>query len=244
MGGKDGRIVAERFEKIDKDRLIGIERRVGDIPLIAHPAPECGKERPDICRRWWWCRSGEGFSILKIADEQPTCAGVCADALLPLEGRRGCSEPVHNIVEHKTCRMHPVGPTCEQPHLLFNGARRVSMVLKPVLEAIDIWFRKVQPTLYAVPMPAFLLRHDCPLCLLGGHSMRRLTSGGSRGAGTNPPIHRRSVPLWIQYASRSALSRPLPSALRDCRGHGCGRTFSFARMSDDALVHRRAIWCR
>src|SRR6266446_2037142 len=62
--------------------------------------------------------------------------------------------------------MHPVGPACEQPHLLFNGARRVSMVLKPVLEAIDIWFRKVQPTLYAVPMLAFLPRHHCLLCCL------------------------------------------------------------------------------
>src|SRR5947208_2507421 len=41
------------------------------------------------------------------------------------------------------------------------------MVLKPVFEAIDIRLRKVQPTLYAVPMPAFLLRHDCSLCLLG-----------------------------------------------------------------------------
>src|SRR5216683_7429422 len=37
------------------------------------------------------------------------------------------------------------------------------MVLKPVLEAIDIRLRKVQPTLYAVPMLAFLLRHDCLL---------------------------------------------------------------------------------
>src|SRR5712664_1488933 len=40
------------------------------------------------------------------------------------------------------------------------------MVLKPVLEAIDIRLRKVQPTLYAVPMLAFLLRHDCLLCCL------------------------------------------------------------------------------
>src|SRR5882724_3035540 len=40
------------------------------------------------------------------------------------------------------------------------------MVLKPALEAIDIWFRKVQPPLYTIPMPAFLLRHDCLLCCL------------------------------------------------------------------------------
>src|SRR6266576_5847063 len=40
------------------------------------------------------------------------------------------------------------------------------MVLKPALEAIDIWFRKVQPTLYAIPMPAFRLRHDRLLCCL------------------------------------------------------------------------------
>ena len=58
--------------------------------------------------------------------------------------------------------------------------------------------------------------------------MRRLTSCGSRGAETNPPVHRRSVPFWIQYASRSVFPRSLSSALRDCRGHG-GRTFSFAR---------------
>src|SRR5882757_1842899 len=117
------------------------------------------------------------------------------------------------------------------------------MVLKPVLEAIDIRLRKVQPTLYAVPMPAFLLPHDRLLCLLGGHSMRRLTSCGSRGAETNPPVHRRLVPFWIQYASRSVFLRSLPSALCDCRRHGCGRIFLFARVPDDALVHRRERSC-
>src|SRR5258708_21591822 len=40
------------------------------------------------------------------------------------------------------------------------------MVLKPVLEAIDIRFRKVQPALCAVPMLAFLLQHDRLLCCL------------------------------------------------------------------------------
>jgi hypothetical protein len=37
MGGKGRRVVAEHFEKIDQGRLIGIERRVGDTPLVAHP---------------------------------------------------------------------------------------------------------------------------------------------------------------------------------------------------------------
>src|SRR5712671_1513494 len=105
------------------------------------------------------------------------------------------------------------------------------MILKPVLEAVDIRFRKVQPTLYAVPMPALLLRHDRLLCLLGGHSMRRLTSCGSRGAETNLPVHRRLVPFWIQYASRSVFLRSLPQrALR----------LPQARMRPDLLVRSGA----
>src|SRR6266446_2705416 len=107
------------------------------------------------------------------------------------------------------------------------------MVLKPVLEAIDIRFRKVQPTLYAVPMPAFLLRHDRLLCLLGGHSMRRLTSCGTRGAETSPPVHRRSVPFWIQYASRSVFPRSLSSAVHDCR---------VGTVRPDLLVRSGARW--
>src|SRR5882724_9490062 len=66
------------------------------------------------------------------------------------------------------------------------------MVLKPDLESIDIWFRKVQPTLYAVPMLAFLLRHDCLPLLLGGHSMRSSATVRALGVTTRPSVHRRS----------------------------------------------------
>ena len=74
--------------------------------------------------------------------------------------------------------------------------------------------------------------------------MRRLTSCGSRGAETNPPVHRRSVPFWIQYASRSVFPRSLSSAVHDCRV-GTVRPDLLVRSGARwALVHRRAVWCR
>lgn len=163
------------------ERCRRIQRGVSYAAMLTCPGAESAKDRPLLSQRRRWCRSGERSLIFKKADEQATGAGVCADALLPLEDGGGCSEPLQDIVERKTRRMHPVGPACEQPHPLFNGTRRVSMVLKPVLEAIGIRFRKVQPTLYAVPMPALLLRHDrLPICL-EATSLRRLMSCGSRG---------------------------------------------------------------
>lgn len=128
--------------------------------------------------------------------------------------------------------MHPVGPACEQPHLLFNGARRVSMVLKPVLEAIDIWFRKVQPTLYAVPMPAFLLRHDCPLCLLGATAC-----GVSRPADRGVPRQiRLSTEDRCHFGSSTDLAQRSLGRFRArftiAAWARCSPTFSFARVPD------------
>src|SRR5882672_11559446 len=65
--------------------------------------------------------------------------------------------------------------------------------------------------------------------------MRRLTSCGSRGAETNPPVHRRSVPFWIQYASRSVFPRSLSSAVHDCR---------VGTVRPDLLVRSGARWVR
>src|SRR5260370_32771171 len=112
------------------------------------------------------------------------------------------------------------------------------MVLKPALEAIDIRFRKVQPTLYAVPMPAFLLRHNRLLC-----SLAATACGVSHPADRGMPRQIRLSTedrrhFWLHYASRSVFPRPLPSALRDYRRHLSRPTFSFARMPGDALVRR------
>ena len=71
MSGKGLWIIAKSLKKVDKSRLVGVECRIGDATLTAHPCSECPKDRPGLRRGWPPRGRRQRPLFLKVADEQP-----------------------------------------------------------------------------------------------------------------------------------------------------------------------------